>query len=149
VLWPEWLKNWACFSSPHALSTTSNIQFTPLTLKESAMKKSLLLGLAVAGLVLSTGASSFAAEKAKEVTIKGEAQCAKCSLKKAEACDAAIVAKEDGKEVTYFIVKNEAREKGLPHKEICTAKKKVEAVGSVAEKDGKKQLTVSSIKIVQ
>ncbi len=110
------------------------------------MKKSLLLGLSVAGLLLS-GATTFAADK--EVSIKGEAKCAKCSLKVAKECTNVVVAKVDGKDVTYYIAKNDAGDKGLPHKEICQATKKVEAKGTVKEVDGKHQLTVSSIKIVE
>ena len=111
------------------------------------MKKMLVLTLAVAGLLWSAS-STFAAES-KEVTIKGEAQCAKCSLKKADKCANVIVEKHDGKDVVYYIAKNEAGDKGLPHKEVCQTTKKVEAKGTVTEHDGKKELTVSSIKIVQ
>jgi len=110
------------------------------------MKKLILVGLSVAA--LSFGGRTALAE-AKEVTIKGEAQCAKCSLKKSDKCASTIVAKEDGKEVTYYIVENAASKKGLPHSEICTDTKKVEAKGTVKEVDGKKELTVSSISVVK
>ena len=112
------------------------------------MKKMLVLALALAGLLVSAS-STLAADK--EVTIKGEAQCAKCSLKVAglKECAGVIVAKEGGKDVTYYLVKNEARDKDLPHKQICTTTKKVEAKGTVKEVDGKKELTVSSIKTVE
>lgn len=113
--------------------------------KEFTMKKMLVLAAALAGLLVS--ASTFAADK--EVSIKGEAQCAKCSLKKADKCANVIVAEENGKKVTYYIAKNEAGDKGLPHKQVCQTTKKVEAKGSVKEVDGKKELTVSSIKIVE
>jgi hypothetical protein len=107
--------------------------------------KSLLLGLSVAGLFLAVTTSAIAADK----EIKGEAQCAKCSLKKADKCTNVIVAKEDGKEVVYYVAKNDVGDKGLPHKEICTTKKKVEAKGTVKEVEGKKELTLSSIKIAE
>ncbi len=110
------------------------------------MKKTLVLTLSVIGLLISA-TSTFAADK--EVTIKGEAQCAKCSLKKADKCANVVVAKEDGKDVTYYIVKDEVSDKGLPHKEVCTTTKHVEAKGHVKDHEGKKELTVSSIKIVQ
>jgi hypothetical protein len=110
------------------------------------MKKLILVGLSVAALSFG-GRTAFAEEK--EVTIKGEAQCAKCSLKKSDKCASTIVAKEDGKEVTYYIVDNAASKKGLPHSEICTDTKKVEAKGTVKEVDGKKELTVSSISVVK
>ncbi|MBM3839528.1 MAG: hypothetical protein FJ398_16470 [Verrucomicrobia bacterium] len=108
------------------------------------MKKTLVLTLSVVGLLLSAS-SAFAAEK--EVTIKGEAQCAKCSLKKADKCTNVIVAKEDGKEVTYYVAKNEYGDHHLPHKLICQATKKVEAKGTVKEVNGKKEVALASIKI--
>lgn len=110
------------------------------------MKNSFLVALSVAGLLL-TATTALAADK--EVSIKGEAQCAKCSLKKADKCMNVIVAKEDGKDVTYYVAKNEYGDKELPHKLICTATKKVEAKGTVKEVDGKKELALSSIKIAQ
>lgn len=107
------------------------------------MKKTIVLTLSVVGLLLS--ASAFAAEK--EVTIKGEAQCAKCALKKADKCTNVIVAKEDGHDVTYYVAKNEYGDSHLPHKLICQATKKVEAKGTVKEVAGKKELSLASIKI--
>ena len=109
------------------------------------MKKTLVLALTVAGLFMTAASNASAAEK--EVSIKGEAQCGKCSLKKADKCTNVIVAKEDGKEVVYYVGKNEYGDKNLPHKLICTAVKKVEAKGTVKEVEGKKELALASIKI--
>ncbi|MBM3831974.1 MAG: hypothetical protein FJ403_01620 [Verrucomicrobia bacterium] len=106
--------------------------------------KKMLLGLSVAGLFLAAATTTFGADK----EIKGEAQCPKCSLKKADTCAEVIVAKEDGKEVVYHVVRNDLAKKDLPHKLICTAKKKVEAKGSIKEVEGKKELTLSSIKVI-
>ena len=105
------------------------------------MKKSLLLALSLAGLTI----SALAAEK--EVTVEGQGQCAKCSLKKTEACQNAIVAKVDGKEVVYFLVQNDASKKF--HGEVCKATKHVKAVGTVKEVDGKKEFTISKIELVK
>lgn len=99
----------------------------------------------VSQIILSLCAVSVAIAAEKEVTIVGEAQCAKCSLNKTEKCANAIVAKESGKEVTYFIVENDASKRDLPHAEICASKKTVEAKGTVKEADGKRQLTAKSI----
>ncbi|MDX1952401.1 MAG: DUF6370 family protein [Verrucomicrobiota bacterium] len=107
------------------------------------MNKSKLSVLLIAFLAIANTTLFAAAEK--ETTIKGEAQCAKCSLKKADKCSGAIVANEGEKEVVYYIVDTETSKKDLPHSEICTAKKKVEAKGTVKEVDGKKQLTATSI----
>lgn len=104
------------------------------------MKKSLLLALfAVAGLAFNASAA--------EITIKGEGQCAKCSLKEAKECTDAIVVEENGKKTTYIFAKNDAT-KSL-HKEICTAKKKLEATGTVKEVDGKKQFVASKVEVVK
>jgi hypothetical protein len=106
------------------------------------MKKTFLLGLSVASLFLA--ANTFAADK--EVTIKGEGKCAKCALKKADKCQNVIVAKEGDKEITYYL-KGDASDKF--HKNVCQTSKKVEATGTVHEADGKKELTVSSIKVAE
>lgn len=101
--------------------------------------KKLLLTLSLTGAFL----TSIALADDKEHTVKGEAQCAKCSLKKAEKCTNVIVAKEDGKEVVYYLADNEAT-KGF-HKKVCTDKLKVTAKGHVKEKDGKKELAAIKI----
>ena len=82
--------------------------------------------------------SAFAADK--EVTIKGEGQCAKCSLKETKTCQNAIKT-ADGK--TYYLAEN-ATSKAF-HKTLCTDKVQVSAVGAVTEVDGKQVLTVSKI----
>lgn len=107
------------------------------------MKKTLLT-LSVTGLFL-LSATAFAADKEKTVT--GEGQCAKCSLKKADACQNVIVAKEGGKEVTYYLVQNDVSKKF--HKNVCQAKHEVKAKGSVKEVNGKLELTVSEIDLVK
>lgn len=106
------------------------------------MKKFSFIAVLAAGLAWG-GASSFA--KDKEVTIKGEAQCAKCSLHQTKECANAIVAKEDGKDVTYYIKDTDKGKKLLAHKEICQDKKNVVAKGTVQEVDGKKELTLTSL----
>jgi hypothetical protein len=106
------------------------------------MKKLSFIVVLVAGLSWG-GVSSFA--EGKEVTIKGEAQCAKCSLHETKECANAIVAKEDGKDVTYYIKDTEKGKKLLSHKEICETKKNVVAKGTVKDVDGKKELTLTSL----
>ncbi|MDA1277150.1 MAG: DUF6370 family protein [Verrucomicrobia bacterium] len=109
--------------------------------------KRILVALSVTGLFLAATTTTFADDAEK--TIKGEAQCAKCSLKKSDACANVIVAKVEGKEVVYFL--KDKKDKTVSkdfHKQVCSAKKKVEAHGTVAEHDGKHELTVASIKVV-
>jgi hypothetical protein len=108
------------------------------------MKKLVLIGLSAFALSFN-GQNAFA--EGKEVTIRGEAQCAKCSLHKADKCATAIVTKKGGKEEVYYVVDNDASKKGLPHEEICKDTKKVKAKGTVTEVNGRKELTVSSISV--
>ncbi len=74
-------------------------------------------------------------------TITGEAQCAKCALKKVDACQMAI--KVDGKD-EIIMVENNDISKGF-HKKICQDNVMVVAEGTVVEKDGAKILTLTKI----
>ena len=79
----------------------------------------------------------------KEVTVKGTAKCAKCSLKEADKCQATLVTKDGDKEVKYFVT---GKEGSALHKEICTAdKENVTVTGKVTEKDGKKMIAASKV----
>lgn len=80
---------------------------------------------------------------AADVTITGEGQCAKCALNETKSCQNAIVTKEDGKDVTYYLVHNAVAKKF--HPKICQDTKKITATGTVEEKDGKKFLTPKKI----
>ncbi|HTL17184.1 MAG TPA: DUF6370 family protein [Patescibacteria group bacterium] len=100
-----------------------------------------IAGAVLLSLTLST--PTIAAEKGKEVTIRGEAKCAKCSLHQTDKCQTVIETKEHGKAVTYWVAQNDVA-KGF-HKEVCQEPKKVKATGTVEEVDGKKQLTVAKI----
>jgi hypothetical protein len=110
------------------------------------MKKLVLVGLSTIALSFSS-LNTLGAKEEKEVTIKGDAQCAKCSLHESDKCASAIVTHKNGKDVTYYIVDNDASKKGLPHSEICKDTKKVKATGTVHEVNGRKELTVSSISV--
>ena len=95
--------------------------------------------------VLSSGLTlAWAVE---EVTITGEGQCAKCSLKETKTSQNAIVTEKDGEKVTYYLTKN-AVSKAF-HKNICKAPKQVKATGEVKEEQGKKMLTASKIEVVE
>jgi RecG-like helicase len=97
-------------------------------------------------LALTTSTPAYAesdAKAGKEVTIKGEAKCAKCSLHEADKCQTVIQTKEAGKTVTYWVTQNDVAKDF--HSEVCQESKKVKATGKVAEVDGKKQLTLAKI----
>src|ERR1043166_7275046 len=72
------------------------------------MKRSIVVFTGIAGLLLALASPTFAAEEGKEVTVKGDAKCAKCALKKTEKCQTVIQAEEDGKTVTYYLAQNKA-----------------------------------------
>ena len=94
---------------------------------------SVLFGLAFA-LVLVAG---LQAQGKKDVTLQGTILCAKCALKETKKCTTAIVVKEDGKDVTYYLDDKGMKEEY--HEEVCGgAKKEGTVIGTVFEKDGKK-----------
>ncbi len=84
---------------------------------------------------------------AKELTVKGTIMCGKCTLKKTDACQAALQVKrkgKDGKEVTRVILlKNDAVTKAF-HKKICGGDKIAVAVTGKFEGKGKKRVIVAS-----
>jgi hypothetical protein len=83
----------------------------------------------------------------KEVTITGEARCAKCALHDAKKCQTVIQTQEDGKTVTYYLTPND-KAKDF-HENVCETSKKVTATGKVSKADGKEMLTVSKIEITK
>jgi hypothetical protein len=105
------------------------------------MKKLLLTGLA--GIVLLAMATpSFAADKGKdkERTLKGEAVCAKCTLKEGDKCQTVIqVENKSGKKTSYYLADNDVAKDF--HDTICKGPKKVTATGTVKTVDGKKEFT--------
>jgi len=107
-------------------------------------KTSLILSLSVASLLL-TSVVLQAADK-PPVTITGMGQCAKCSLKQADACQNAVVVEEGDKKITYLLEQNEISKKF--HSNLCQAQKKVTAVGALKEVEGKKVLTVTKLELV-
>jgi hypothetical protein len=96
-----------------------------------------------------TGLSMAFAYAAEEKTITGDAVCAKCALKEKPSCQNVVIAKEDGKEVKYYLVQNAVSKKAHSGEGICQASKdapvKLKVTGTVEEKDGKMELTASKI----
>ena len=100
------------------------------------MKKLTLITTILASLAI----PAFAAD----AKLEGEATCAKCTLKTATACQAAItVTGADGKKETILADNNDVAK--AFHKQICTDTKKVKAEGVVTEKDGKKTIALTKI----
>jgi len=101
----------------------------------------------LAGLMLlALSVPAFAADKEKEITIKGEGKCAKCALHETDKCQNAIETTQHGKKVTYYLTKNEVSNDF--HDNVCKEAKQVKATGTVKEVDGKKELTASKIELV-
>jgi len=92
-------------------------------------------------------AAAKTGKAAKERTVKGTVMCGKCTLKKTDACQAALQVKrkgKDGKEVTRVVLlKNDAVTKAF-HKRICGGDKIAVAVTGKFEGKGKKRLLVAS-----
>ena len=102
------------------------------------MKKTLLLTAALLGLTLGV--------RAADTKLEGEALCAKCHLKVAEKCRAAITVKTaDGKTETYLTEAND-ESKDL-HSEICKGGKPAIVEGTVSEKDGQKLIKITKFEI--
>jgi len=113
------------------------------------MKKTPLLLAAVAGLLmLAIVTPAFAAEKAKEKTITGEAKCAKCMLKETDKCQTVIqVGNKKGKTVNYYLADNEVSKEF--HPKVCKEAKKATATGTVKKANGKNEFTASKIDLVK
>jgi hypothetical protein len=107
------------------------------------MKISRIVGAFAAALVAALVVS--AAEKAKEVTLSGMGQCAKCSLGKTKSCQNALVVKQDGKEEVYLLTKN-AVSKNF-HDEVCEAPKAIRVTGVVKDNTGEKEIVASKIEV--
>src|SRR5262249_6686368 len=84
----------------------------------------------------------FAADEEK--TLKGTITCAKCDLKVEgqTKCATVIKVKEGDKDVIYYF---DADSHKKHHPKVCNEAKEGEVVGTVSEKDGKKQVKVSKV----
>src|ERR1035441_5830391 len=110
------------------------------------MKRTSLLLAGIAGLLLLALATpTFSADKSKEMTITGEAKCAKCMLKETDKCQTVIqVENKKGKAVNYYLADNEVTK--AFHEDVCTEAKKVTATGTNKKVAGKNEFTVSKIR---
>ena len=79
-----------------------------------------------------------------EVTKTGKVTCAKCDLKTEKECATVIVAKEGGKDVTYYL---DEKSHKANHEAICQGGKEGTVTGAVPEKGGKKIITASKVEL--
>ena len=83
---------------------------------------------------------------AEDKKLEGEAVCAKCQLKTADKCRAAIqVTGADGKKEVYLTEAND-QSKDL-HSEICKGGKPATVEGTVTEKDGQKLIKITKYEV--
>jgi hypothetical protein len=126
------------------------------------MKKliAIVLGLAFA-FTLSAGAraadkapaakegDTAAAAKGKEVTLSGDLGCGKCNFKTTKECQNILKVSEGGKDVMYYLAKNDISEKN--HEAVCSGTKPATVTGVVSDEGKgakkKKLLTASAIQI--
>jgi hypothetical protein len=105
-----------------------------------------LYGLLSVAAVLTAVSLAYAAD---EKTVTGDGVCAKCALKEKPSCQNVVIAKEDGKEVKYFLVQNAVAKKAHQGLGVCQATTdapiKLKVTGTVVEKDGQKELTATKI----
>lgn len=91
----------------------------------------------------------LAAKAVEEKTIKGEAQCGKCTLKETKDCQAVVKVKDGDKTVNYYIVQNDIAKKS--HGKVCPPNSKAtfEVKGDVKEEGGKLVMTPTKIEVVE
>lgn len=82
----------------------------------------------------------------KEVKLTGEGQCAKCSLGIADKCQNVLVVEKEGKKTNYFLVGDKSK---AFHKNLCQGVHKTKVEGTSEEKDGKVEITVTTIELVK
>ena len=115
------------------------------------MKKTfaVIASIAALALVASTGSVLAKDKKEKEVTVSGEAKCAKCMLKEADAkeCQTVIEVGKKGKTQEYYVVNNDVSK--AFHEDVCHSSKKVKATGSASKTHGRTELTLTKIEVVK
>ena len=112
------------------------------------MRKSIVLLTGIAGLLLLAYATpTMAADEGKKMTITGTGKCAKCALHETDACQNVIETEKGGKTVKYYLAKNDVAKDF--HSNICKESKKVKAVGTVKEVDGKQEFTATKITLAE
>jgi hypothetical protein len=108
------------------------------------MKKLILIAATVAGLAMIT-TSVVRAEGGKEITIKGEAKCAKCALGQGDECQTVVQRDVKGKVTTYYLADNAVSKKF--HKQVCKETKPASVTGVCRKVEDKLVVTASKIEL--
>jgi uncharacterized protein YxeA len=102
--------------------------------------------LAALGLSLQAAETDVTGNASTKVT--GDASCAKCDLKKTDSCQMAIKTKNaDGKE-EIILADNNKIAKDF-HSNICKKTEKVNAEGTITEKDGQKTIALTKVTLAK
>ena len=111
-------------------------------------RTSFILAGAIGLFILALVIPAPAEDKDKELTLTGNAMCAKCELKeKMEKCQTVIQVEKDGKKITYYFVENDVSK--AFHKNVCQETKKATATGTCKKKDDKLQFTAAKIELAK
>jgi hypothetical protein len=102
--------------------------------------RALLIGFV--SLILVSALTIPAVSQTKEVQLTGKITCAMCELKVEKECMTVIVAKEGGKDVTYYLDEKSGK---ANHEAICQAGKEGTVTGILSERAGKKIITASKV----
>ena len=101
------------------------------------MKKlALLSSTLLAALSLSASAA--------DTKVSGTAVCAKCNLKQADKCQMAIKVTDASGKTETILADNNSIAKDF-HENICKKDAKVNAEGTITEKDGKKTIALTKV----
>jgi hypothetical protein len=106
--------------------------------------KSRIAALSVV-VVLALAYSLAQAKDEQPVTLQGDLQCAKCSLKEASKCSDVLVVKEGDKQVEYHVVFTD----GSKEHHVCMGKKLVKLTGSLSEKNGQKTIAATKVEEIK
>jgi hypothetical protein len=113
------------------------------------LRFALALALGVAAVTLAGSTFTVNAEEKKDKVeakkFEGTLTCTKCALSETKACGHALIVKEGGKDVKYYLVDKGGKE--AYHKECCTADVKATVTGKPGEKDGKKIIEEPKVEV--
>ncbi len=108
------------------------------------LRFALMLALGVSAVTLAGGTVSRAEDKKEETKkLEGKLTCTKCALSETDKCGHALLVKEGGKEVKYYLNDKGGAEKY--HGKCCKADVDAIVTGKIVEKDKKK--TIDSPKV--
>jgi len=110
-------------------------------------RTSFILAGTIGLFILALAIPALAGNKAKEITITGDAKCGKCALHQTDKCQTVIQVEKEGKKTTYYLVQNDVSK--AFHENVCKETKKATATGTSKKVDGKLQFTATKIELAK